>query len=263
MKLTKKLIPAIGMLMLSAVMLVTSSFAWFSVNTDVTATGMSVTAKADQVFLQISSSDAFNSEQSMMSATAPDATKQATLLPTNVVESLNGGTVVEYKAGSAAKDTVKWVKNYSKEVDKHGPSGNYEAIGDAKDYYLLNTFYLRLNPAAGKVTADKPLTSTVALTGTPTGDLSKTVSVLVKCGTLAQLWKQVDGSWVNKADATLTDGNFANIALDSQTAGVDATGPVAVEVYIFFDGDNANCTTANAVNLSAYSVEVYFSVAAE
>jgi hypothetical protein len=260
MKLTKKLIPAIGMLMLSAVMLVTSSFAWFSVNTDVTAKGMSVTAKADQVFLQISNSTTFDAQKSMMSANAPDATKQATLLPTNVVESLDGGAVVAYKEGSAAKDTVKWVKNYSKEVDKPGPSGTYEEIGAAKDYYLLNTFYLRLNPAAGKVTADKPLTSTVALTGEPTDNLSKTVSVLVKCGTLAQLWKQVDGAWVNKADDTLTAGNFANIVQDDQTAE-NADGPVAVEVYIFFDGDNANCTTANAVNLSAYSVEVYFSVA--
>ena len=50
MKLTKKLIPAIGMLMLSAVMLVTSSFAWFSMNENVSVTGMSVTAKGDQVY---------------------------------------------------------------------------------------------------------------------------------------------------------------------------------------------------------------------
>ena len=53
MKLSKKLIPAIGMLMLSAVMLATSSFAWFSMNESVTATGMSVSAKAEQVYLQI------------------------------------------------------------------------------------------------------------------------------------------------------------------------------------------------------------------
>ena len=41
----KKLIPALALLLVSAVMLATSSFAWFSMNTQVTVSGMSVTAK--------------------------------------------------------------------------------------------------------------------------------------------------------------------------------------------------------------------------
>ena len=265
MKISKKLITAIAMLTLSFVMLVTSSFAWFSMNTNVTAKGMTVTAKADQVFLQISNNTTFSSTESMMDASAPETSKEATLLPTNVVESLDevNGTIVAYKAASAAKSTVAWVKNYSDSVENAGPSGKYSAIGDAKDYYLLNTFYLRLNPAAGQVTATNKLTSTVALVGAPTDALSKTVSVLVVCGegegALAQLWKQEDGQWVNKADNALTAGNFANTQQAGENA-LNASGPVAVKVYIFFDGDNANCTTANAVSLTNYSVEVYFSV---
>ena len=43
----KKLIPALALLLVSAVMLATSSFAWFSMNTSVTVTGMSVTAKVN------------------------------------------------------------------------------------------------------------------------------------------------------------------------------------------------------------------------
>ena len=58
MKLTKKLLPAIGMLMLSTAMMVTSSFAWFSMNTEVVAQNMQVTAKAEQVYLQIVEGDA-------------------------------------------------------------------------------------------------------------------------------------------------------------------------------------------------------------
>lgn len=44
MKLTRKLIPAFAMLLIAAVMMSTASFAWFSIRTDVTANGMSVTA---------------------------------------------------------------------------------------------------------------------------------------------------------------------------------------------------------------------------
>jgi hypothetical protein len=120
-----------------------------------------------------------------------------------------------------------------------------------------------LNPAAGQVTAANKLTSTVALNGAPADELSKTVSVLVVCGegenALAQLWKQKDGNWENKADSTLTKENFANTQLEGEDA-TNASGPVAVKVYIFFDGDNDYCTTANAINLTGYSVTVSFSV---
>ncbi len=46
MKKMRRLIPAIAMLLVSAVMLSTASFAWFTMNEQVTATGMQVQAKA-------------------------------------------------------------------------------------------------------------------------------------------------------------------------------------------------------------------------
>ena len=46
MKKMRRLIPAIAMLLVSAVMLSTASFAWFTMNESVTATGMQVKAKA-------------------------------------------------------------------------------------------------------------------------------------------------------------------------------------------------------------------------
>ena len=47
MKLSRRLIPAFAMLLVSAVLMSTASFAWFSINDAVTAQGMSVTATAD------------------------------------------------------------------------------------------------------------------------------------------------------------------------------------------------------------------------
>ena len=46
MKKMRRLIPAIAMLLVSAVMLSTASFAWFTMNDEVTTTGMQVQAKA-------------------------------------------------------------------------------------------------------------------------------------------------------------------------------------------------------------------------
>ena len=47
----KKLIPAAGMLMLSAAMLGTSTFAWFTMNKEVSVTGMEVKAHAEEGLL--------------------------------------------------------------------------------------------------------------------------------------------------------------------------------------------------------------------
>ena len=54
MKKTRKLIPALAMLLLSAVLMSTASFAWFSMNDKVTVNGMEIQAMADQTFLLIS-----------------------------------------------------------------------------------------------------------------------------------------------------------------------------------------------------------------
>ena len=50
----KKLIPAICMTLIAAALFATSTFAWFSMNTQVTATGMQVVAKSDNTYLLIS-----------------------------------------------------------------------------------------------------------------------------------------------------------------------------------------------------------------
>ena len=50
----KKIIPALCMLLISAVLMGTSTYAWFSMNTQVSATGMKVTANSDATYLVIS-----------------------------------------------------------------------------------------------------------------------------------------------------------------------------------------------------------------
>ena len=56
MKKFKKVVPALCALLVSAVMLGSSTYAWFSMNTQVTATGMNVTATSNSTYLVISDS---------------------------------------------------------------------------------------------------------------------------------------------------------------------------------------------------------------
>ena len=57
MKKFRKLIPALCMLLVSALFVGTSTYAWFSMNTQVTATNMQVTAKSNATYLLIDTAD--------------------------------------------------------------------------------------------------------------------------------------------------------------------------------------------------------------
>ena len=57
MKKLRRLVPAFLMLLLSATLLSTSTFAWFSMNKTVTATNMKVTVTTDNTYLLINTGD--------------------------------------------------------------------------------------------------------------------------------------------------------------------------------------------------------------
>lgn len=290
MKLSKKFITAIGMLTLSAVMLTTSSFAWFSVNEKVEATGMQVTAKGDQIFLQISngakvydadgkltteadSNSMFSDKVSMLDAVAKnsglDGEDPIKYLPVAAGSSVTDPTVVDGAVtvpGSVADlaatsaNSIKWYTNSSSTTESSAATGAYRQLevnndSDLANYCLVNTFYIRLNPAAGGTSADQPLTAKPSLVGAPTDDMAKAVSVLIVCGNYAQVWKQdasVNDWKLDGGDSQLTASGFAN-----STTGEE------VKVYIYFDGENANCKTANIPNSGSYSVKINFSVVAD
>ena len=272
MKLTKKLFPAIGMLLLSACMLVTSTFAWFSMNTDVSATNMQVTAKGDQVYLQIVSATT-NFEDGKAQTKVENATNDTKYIPTNVYASMEGNT----PSGFVGSSTFVWVKATSNDpaYSDNAPNAEgekspvkYEAI-DAETvpgaYAYLTSYKLRLDPKAGQTDGDKLRVTSVAFATVPNADedpLSTCVSVLivVRGEATALLYKQ------------LTPGVFTSCKVQENTL-VDAQNNVLtagdfvkntekiVDVYVFFDGDNANCTTKNVTTSTKYAISVSFTVA--
>ena len=278
MKLTKKLIPALGMLVLSACMLVTSTFAWFSMNDRVKADGMTVTAKANQVYLQIvTDKTKFDNKQAQTSATAtnsgyttPDGGGEATpstFLPITVGSGLTNSnktlTAVAEADGLLSTSTIKWYVNYSNDPAAYKNANNeYSEVTvdtaeqNLKPYCLINTFYVRLNPATNMTSTSSPLRSEIATTFADADPMALSVSVLVVCGNNAQLWKQTAlNTWASTGEK-LTAGGFANNETDGFNGGHE------VKVYIFFDGENTNCTTNN-VKTTNYAVTVNFTVAAQ
>lgn len=273
MKLTKKLIPAIVMLMFSAVMLVTSSFAWFSMNKEVSATGMSVTAQGKQIYLQIvENADNFISGGKQVEATAKTPNNKGTLLPTNVKAKADKS---EYVNGEFV-----WVTAEGMDAENGTKNGEYTEVKTGTDHYIKNTFKLRLDPTAGSEKAEAALNvDYVNFTNqsiAKTEHLARSVSVLVVCTyqensadvVKTQLFTQAD-----VVDTTVAEESLPAVGTFTKTAGDDAltddpftnpkAGYVTVDIYVFFNGDSKHCTLAELgkATLNNYSVKVGFTVA--
>lgn len=252
MKKFKKLIPAFCLLLVSAVLMGTSTFAWFSMNKTVTATGMSVTAKADNPFLQISKDNTDFATTVAMGKTGTD------LL---LVTPLNMGTaLVNYYADSAAAGTattttptkatkaseVLWGTASSSDPTDAEVSNVPVKItaGDESKYYVSQELYLKVvaNSADGK-----NLTAACALNGTTENSIAASVRVLIVTET---------GNYVIfDKDGTVKGGNA--VLFETLTAGAEAQ---KVTVYMYFDGTDENAKTENATNLEAVAINLTFTI---
>ena len=252
MKLTKKLLPALGMLALSACMLVTSTFAWFSMNTQVSATNMQVTAVTDQIFLQIvkgaNNTTDFENGTVQSEAKADNNTKKY-----GAVNVYADATGTAYTGGN----TFSWLTATASDPSKFDQTSDFTAV--SADTYTYKTQYtLRLDPTAGEVDGGK-LDVSVAFASTYSDTIAEAVAVLVVCedDNLSMLFTQsTAGTFTKKAgDPWLTSTKFpASTLNDIKTK--------TVTVYVFFDGSNAKCTTNNATQATGapYAVNVTFNV---
>ena len=266
MKLTKKLLPALGMLALSACMMVTSTFAWFSMNDNVTATDMSVTAVGEQVYLQIISGNVKSNfkDGDSTQTTAVASNKSGNLLPSAVkADSTNWGA---YDGGS---DYV-WAKATGTDPNTSDKTGAYSLAVHTTEtkYYLENFFMIRLDPYAGATNASGALRvgGVNFVEGETVDALGQSVCVLVVCGENSQLFTYNGSKFVQdgESDPYLDASEFGEEGNEEYL--FDNNEGVEVKVYVFFNGDHANCTLANLAEannkgLNNYAVTVSFTVA--
>jgi hypothetical protein len=239
-------------------------------NTTVTATGMQVTAVTNQLFLQIvGEGEDFDDDTAQTTKAA--ATNSTKYSPTNVYSEFSE-TEPEAFAGNGS---IVWVSSNSNDPAKSGKEDGYTGLkytdvtGSVASYAFRTGYKLRLNPAT-KGEAPNGTNLQISSVSISAGyaeyaddNFLNCVSVLIKCGNLSALYKQESqsaNSQTLKAVANskefLTTGKFPSYSNE----GGSETGVVNVEVYVFFDGDNLNCTT-NKVTTDTYAVDVAFTLA--
>lgn len=248
MKKFKKVVPALCALLVSAVMLGSSTYAWFSMNTKVTAKGMSVTAQSNSTYLVISKNTTLGTDIS------------ASLNGDNAVGGIGGTKTSVYPSAKAEKDITgteikagDWYYAASKKRNDAGAVGD-GALGTntlsatkigtelTADYQVTYTFYIGLSGESKAMdNATIKVDAADATAGNSSVALGKGLSAEVKIG---------DKDAVTLKDGT-TNANVTGVNL-SNTA-------ITVTVMVYIDGNNANVTSA-ATDLSDLALNLAFSI---
>lgn len=244
MKKFRKLIPALCMLLVSALFVGTSTYAWFSMNTSVSATNMQVTAKSDNIYLQIKQAEADAADWNKTDA-AVAAAKD--LYP------------VDYKTINAG--TVTWGRTDSHDTGEvnYTAKNSLTDVADTANYVWTDKFQIRV--ADKQATAANLLLSKVEVITGADSEMSEALRVLVVTKDGAMIWANT-GAKDNKAVAT---GVGTPVAVNGTNLAATVTNgdPIEVTVYVYFDGNDDSCYTDGVVNaLSQMDISLTFSASA-
>lgn len=250
----RKLLGAIGMLTVSAAMLVSSTFAWFSLNRSVTATSMSVTAKSNAKFLLVGD-DATNAASAAKTDAAGVAltTTHAALKVTTQNDDNIVYPVDYYKTagtlGTQATTANSWWTAYNGNSN-NATNAIFNAMavteGD-KDYMIHYQLWLTLSNGSEDYTGKLRTTFSLSDLGQDTADAATSAVVSIGGST-------TEKQKLNSTTTTFTTTNDVTIT--------DSTA-LAVDVYVFIDGNATNVYTDYIADGTKISGEVGLGFAIE
>lgn len=235
--LKKQMGAAIAMVLVAAIALAASTFAWFVSNNKVEATTTNISAQSNSAYLVIDTKT--TSTTSTSAATASGADKP--LYPA-MIEKTNGKAL--WESAYAEKATEFTMKNGSKFTIDDGTAEKAVAAG----YGVKNTFYIGTGTYDGEFTN---LHITGVSVDTATSDdnknLGNAMRVLVVCGNDWQVWSAA-------GEKLSSSGDTGTAFSTGVKKGQDAT----IDVYVYYDGEDANVYSDNLTNLTSNGVTITF-----
>lgn len=253
MKSTRKLIPALVMLLISAIMLSTASYAWFASSYTVGVEEMHVKVKSNARFLEIAVLDGEGNPSAYSSSVTigNDAKDVGGNLTEGWIELIHANLTE-----TADSASLEW---------QTGSSDSYTGVGSvtgtttpSANTTLKRTLRVRMsNTSTGvlnNLSVDKDSVSIKDTAGnTPTNLLAAALRILVvaKDGENVLGYQIYDpGNGGSEAASLKTYNGTDKEDCLIETVELQGTKEYyTLEVYIFFDGEDANATTSNTANL--------------
>ncbi|WP_028509179.1 hypothetical protein [Ruminococcus sp. NK3A76] len=255
-----KLLSAAGMLAISAAMLATSTYAWFSMNKEVSVTNMQLKAKSEDGILIAAYT------QSNSTWTAPTASAFSNTANASAAD-VNGSTVAELLPTFTSAGTT-WYHAASK-VSNNGQDytdAGYTVVTNdtTNSYYLTNKFQI-------KSTGDEKAVYVKSITVTrgTEENYDPSMRVMIKSGDATLFFAPIGEHTGSEtilaatADDDALEANESITFVSVNTTGAKILNDVTttaedVQVYIYFDGEDAACKTDNVGDFANKSVSIEF-----
>ena len=233
----RQLLAAIAMVLVAAIALGSSTYAWFAANTSVTATGANVTAETPTTILisKTSATEEFGSTIAMEN----ESKMGATVYPVHWTGDKNVTGMLKLTADGLAS-----VNQAGKRTGTHA-NAKFEAndtfVATTSDYFL-ETFWLSYQgPTASTETS---LTVKVEWAGTaPTSTLK---------GAVHAVFVKANGEIIVDYDMSNAGTEKDFVTLANSTTGTE------YKVYLIVDGEDAECYNAAASVKEAFNVKITF-----
>lgn len=234
--LKTQLLAAIAMVLVASIALGSSTYAWFASNTKVDATGMQVTAQSTQAFLLIS-----NEKSTATEIQAENKTSVLLTVTDEDAKLMPAAHETITKAAEAAVDQNKWYTGFSADPTKVEMNTGTKQTLTAFTGYVIH----------------KQVWVTVAKNSTPVKDLSVSATIGSKStGTITQAKVLVASS---DAAAELSSATTApTTKLTGATTTITDTTVVALDIYIYIDGNDSAVYTNNFNSLDTATISLSF-----
>ena len=244
MKKFKKLIPALCMLLVSAVLVGTSTYAWFSMQDQVQVNGLQVTAQTDQPYLIIGTGENDTAPKLQALPKKEPVEGKTVNLDVSDTDAKVKPVAHETLANAAAAETAgNWYWYNAEKTSAPGQGANAKnTLTDVAGYVITRTVYMT-------IVKDTPQLS----------DIEATVAITAKDGKTIDAAKVLLAVYNDTADKGTEEFDKAKTASTSLKTGVvtDAT-VVKVVIYIYIDGADASIYTDNAANLGTAKIDITF-----
>ncbi len=250
--LKKQLVAAIAMVLVAAIALGSSTYAWFVSNNKVTGTTTTISAQSNSAYLVIDKEKTSTKSKANFSFVTDESTdpKTAALYPAQIT----GNGV--WQSAYASDPTASAEKEGSRFTitSDEAAAGTAEAAV-AEKYAITHRFYIGTGTYDGEFT---DLKVTDLSLSAPSTDIANAMRVLVKCGDNWQVFKYNADAEEGESKAlqvtTYKTTAAEEVALSGYTdkvaASVSKDNDAVVDVYVYYDGADTNIKSDNLTNLA-------------
>lgn len=262
--LKTQLLAAIAMVLVASIALGSSTYAWFASNSKVTANNMQVSATTSKNLLISNQNAGTFAETATAIYTGSVSLRPSsvqTLAGTQNFFKNNDGKNVDYAVGKLKKGAETVAATVTPAADD---------LTDTKDVIKYD-FYVKVNGTTTDA-FDKLYVSSITVTGNNI-DINKALRVGVVSGDKGYIYAPITGASTaykgvikagtmsSDADATLfgTDNvTLTTAGTDTATLGNVDSNTKTVSVYVWYEGQDASCVSANAISTENLTISVEF-----